>query len=275
MKYIQLKKIALIVIMALALFLTMGAKADDSGVITYAAPETPIDTGTTSYGAPDPLLSNPLITSGGLSRETAPVTTTSSAQSAQDDLISAVIWCFYAGVMLVGAASLLMGLYELRLIAEQNNRNKGKAIALILVGFLMFSGSSTVNTVLHTIRGDGTGMCFVSDSQLASKISSGSGCWDTATSEINGVLKDRVLKEDSDALTKFLENLKTIVYLFQGLGVIWFFIGLNGLRKFSDGSSREPYWRNIGTMIFAAFIIDLPHTATVIMEQLQKMGVNW
>ncbi|RMV80710.1 hypothetical protein ALP04_04129 [Pseudomonas amygdali pv. sesami] len=170
---------------------------------------------------------------------------------------------------------MLMGLYELRLIAEQNNRSKGKAIALILVGFLMFSGSSTVNTFLHTIRGDGTGMCFVSDNQLASKISSGSGCWDTATSEINGVLKDRILKEDSDAKTKFLENLKTIVYLFQGLGIIYFFIGLNGLKKIADGTKGDSHWKHLFVMIFAALIIDLPHTATTIAEQLQKMGVQW
>lgn len=262
MKYIQLKKIALIAIMAFVLFLSMSmdARADDSDVIITPQKDS---------------LSTPLVTTGGLSGETASGTTSSSAQSAQDDLISAVIWCFYAGVMLVGAATLLMGFYELRLIAEQNNRNKGKAIALVLVGFLMFAGSSTLNTTLHTIRGDGTGMCFVSDSQLASKISSGSGCWDTATSEINGVLKDRILQEDSDAKTKFLENLRVIIYLFQGLGIIYFFIGLNGLRKFSEGSNRDSYWKNIWIMIFAVLIVDLPHTATVIMEQLQKLGVNW
>lgn len=274
MKYIELKKIALIAMMAFMLSLSMGAKADDSGVITYAAPETSIDTGTTTYAAPD-ALSTPLVTSGGLSADAGTGSIGSTSQSAQDDLISSVIWCFYAGVMLVGAATLLMGFYELRLIAEQNNRAKGKAIVLILVGFLMFSGSSTVNTMMHTIRGDGTGMCFVSDSQLVSKLSNSSGCWDTATSEINGVLKDRILAQDSDAKTKFLENLKTIVYLFQGLGIIYFFIGLNGLKKIAEGTKGDSHWKHIWTMIFAALIIDLPHTATVFIDTLQKLGVKW
>lgn len=276
MKYIQLKKIALIAIMAFMLFLSIGAKADDSGVIVTPQPDTssPIDY-VTATGQPDPLLSNPLITTGGLSDDSGTGTTSSSAQSAQDDLISAVIWGFYAGVMLVGAATLLLGFYELRLIAEQNNRSKGKALALILVGFLMFSGSSTVNTMMHTIRGDGTGMCFVSDSQLVSKLSSSSGCWDTATSEVNGVLKDRILAQDSDAKTKFLENLKTIVYLFQGLGIIYFFIGLNGLKKIADGSKGDSHWKHIWTIIFSVLIIDLPHTATVFLDTLQKLGVNW
>lgn len=276
MKYIQLKKIALIAIMAFMLFLSIGAKADDSGVIVTPQPDTssPIDY-VTATGQPDPLLSNPLITTGGLSDDSGTGTTSSSAQSAQDDLISAVIWGFYAGVMLVGAATLLLGFYELRLIAEQNNRSKGKALALILVGFLMFSGSSTLNTMMHTIRGDGTGMCFVSDSQLVSKLSSSSGCWDTATSEVNGVLKDRILAQDSDAKTKFLENLKTIVYLFQGLGIIYFFIGLNGLKKLADGSKGDSHWKHIWTIIFSVLIIDLPHTATVFLDTLQKLGVNW
>ncbi|WP_024666791.1 hypothetical protein [Pseudomonas syringae] len=276
MKYIQLKKIALVAIMAFVFFLSMVTKADDSGVIITPQPDTssPIDY-VTATGVPDPLLSNPLQTSGGLSADSETGTTSSSAQSAQDDLISSVIWGFYAGVMLVGAIMLLTGFYELRLIAEQNNRSKGKAVALILVGFLMFSGASSVNTVIHTIRGDGTGMCFVSDSQLIKKLSSSSGCWDTATSEINGVLKEKVLAEDSDAKTKFLENLKTIVYLFQGLGIIYFFIGLNGLKRIADGTKGDSHWKHLFVIVFSALIIDLPHTATVFLEQLQKMGVNW
>jgi hypothetical protein len=276
MKHIQKNKIALIAIMAFMLFLSIGAKADDSGVIITPQPATssPIDY-VTAIGQPDTLTSNPLITSGGLSADAGTGSIGSTSQSAQDDLISAVIWCFYAGVMLVGAATLLMGFYELRLIAEQNNRSKGKAIALIFVGFLMFSGSSTVNTMMHTIRGDGTGMCFVSDSQLINKLSSSSGCWDTATSEINGVLKDRILAQDSDAKTKFLENLKTIVYLFQGLGIIYFFIGLNGLKKLADGTKGDSHWKHIWTIIFSVLIIDLPHTATVFIDTLQKLGVKW
>ncbi|KWT09188.1 hypothetical protein [Pseudomonas savastanoi] len=274
MKHTLTKKIALIAMMAFMLFLSIGAKADDSEVTTYAAPETSIDTGTTTYAAPDSF-STPLTTSGGLSADAGTGSIGTSAQSVQDDLISAVIWCFYAGVMLVGAATLLMGFYELRLIAEQNNRSKGRAIALIFVGFLMFSGSSTVNTMMHTIRGDGTGMCFVSDSQLISKLSSSSGCWDTATSEINGVLKDRILAQDSDAKTKFLENLKTIVFLFQCLGVIYFFLGLNGLKKIADGSKGDSHWKHLWTIVFSVLIIDLPHTATVFIDTLQKLGVKW
>lgn len=276
MKHIPIKKIAYIAMMAFILFLSIGAKADDLGVIVTPQSDTssPIDY-VTATGAPDPLLSNPLQTSGGLSADAGTGSIGTSAQRAQDDLISAVIWCFYAGVMLVGAATLLMGFYELRLIAEQNNRSKGKAIALVIVGFLMFSGSSTVNTMMHTIRGDGTGMCFVSDSQLISKLSSSSGCWDTATSEINGVLKDRILAQDSDAKTKFLENLKTIVFLFQALGVVYFFLGLNGLKKLGDGSKGDSLWKHIWTIIFSVLIIDLPHTATVFIDTLQKLGVKW
>lgn len=257
MTYIQIKRIAFIAIMACVLLFSIVVKADDSGVITF-----PVS---------DPA---PIEHSGGLEGADSTTPTTQSARDAQEALISSLIFAVHAGVVLIGLGTLLSGLYNLKLIADEPRKSKKGPLIFIFVGVFMLSASQTINTALHTIRGDSTEMCLLTESQLVDKFASNSGCWDTASSEISGALKDRLMDTDSDAKAKFLENLKTFLLLCQGIGYVYFFIGLNGIKKFADGNSRESWTKPLAVIVFSALIIDLPHTATVFITTLQKLGVS-
>lgn len=279
MKYIQIKTIALIAIMTFMLFLSMGARADNSGVITYAAPESSIDTGTTSYAAPDSL-SSPLVTSGGLSSSPSIDTgTTSDTQSYREKLVVRGIWILQKLCGLLGLLILVSGFLRLARWANaagtQQRPSTSSIYAWFICGTLMFSYNSTLGTLITTFSGEsGDGVCYVLESS-DTKIASDSNCWSDASSEATGVLSAQITKKfgNSDASKEFSDNIKLIVGILQVIGFGFYISSIYGFMKVADGRAQHGYWKPSVMMISSMLIVDLPHTWTMVVATLAKGGV--
>ncbi|OZY40602.1 hypothetical protein CJF43_17345 [Pseudomonas fragi] len=68
--------------------------------------------------------------------------------------------------------------------------------------------------------------------------------------------------------------MKVIVGLFQAIGFFFFISSIMSLKAVGHGSSRDGYAKPVIILIASALIIDLPHTASMIMETAKLAGVN-
>lgn len=180
------------------------------------------------------------------------------------------IFGFLVGLMLVISAGL-----EMKTASDSNGPNQKKGIIYIslLAGVLMMNSSATLSTYIATLLGSEGGHCFVLDKTQ----SAGTNCWTAESSGLTGQLKTRVEKlSNASVAATFMQNINIIVGILQVIGFIYFFVGTYGLVQVANGSSRDGgYGKPIVTMIAAALIVDIPHTAEMAINTLEKIGVNF
>ena len=99
----------------------------------------------------------------------------------------------------------------------------------------------------------------------------------TEISGLTGELKSRIEKLSSGGTAeKFLENIQIIIGIFQIIGLIYFSVGAYGLAQVANGSSKDSgYGKPIITMFASALIVDIPHTAQMAIDTLEKIGINF
>lgn len=166
--------------------------------------------------------------------------------------------------------------YKMKMKADAGNSGNfktGSIYVTLIAATLMLNYSNTLTTYIATLLGNGTGHCFILDESQ----SLAQNCWDASSSELTGDLRTRIENLSSSTVAEsFMKNLNVIVGIFQVIGLIYFFVGVYGLVQVSNGSARDHgYGKPIITMIAAALIVDLPHTAEMFITTLNSVGINF
>lgn len=197
------------------------------------------------------------------------------AESAREEIIVVIhklVWVFG---FLIGLILMISAGFKMKAASEANGPNSNKAVIYIslLAGIIMMNSSAALSTYIATLLGSSGGHCFVLDKDQ----SAGENCWSAESSGLTGQLKDRVTKlSNAGVADTFMKNINVIVGILQVIGFIYFFVGAYGLVQVSNGSSRDGgYGKPIVTMIASALIVDIPHTAEMAVETLEKVGVNF
>lgn len=196
-------------------------------------------------------------------------------EAAREALIVSVHKVVYIVGFLIGLILMISAGYKMKQAADSNGpqSNKGIIFVSLLVGVIMMNASGAMSTYLATLLGSGSGHCFILDKEQ----SVGENCWSADSSGLTGDLKSRIEKLSSGSTAqKFMENVNVIVGIFQVIGFIYFLVGAYGLVQVANGSSRDSgYGKPIITMIAAALIVDIPHTAEMAIQTLQDIGINF
>lgn len=239
----------------------------------------------TTYGASDPLSTSPLVTSGGLGTSSDIPTDTSTAGSAlskREQLVSTGIMIVQKSATLSGLIILVATFLRITRYANASGTQNRPSIASIYVfaisGIMLFSYNSTLGTFITTISGQsGDGVCYVVEAPNTNvKLNSLSNCWSDASSEISGALATSVNKisGNSDAMTEFSDNVKIGVGLLQMIGFMFFCFSVHSLVEVGKGSARHGYFKPSVMLIASSLIVDLPHTAEIILSTLKSVGVT-
>lgn len=194
------------------------------------------------------------------------------AMQARVEIISEHIDLIKVVVFLIGLITFIAGGYKLILIAEEGSK-MGKSVPLIyiLVGTILMSLTTSIGVFGNTLFKAGD-FCFV-----VAEGSINNGCMNTEVSGLTGELKSRVEKLSSGSTAEqFMQNIQIIIGIFQIIGLIYFAIGAYGLAQVANGSSKESgYGKPIITMFASALIVDIPHTAQMAIDTLEKIGINF
>lgn len=194
------------------------------------------------------------------------------ATQARVEMISEHIDLIKVVVFLIGLITFIAGGYKLTLLTEQGGKmSKGVPLVAIIAGTILMNLSTSVGVFGNTMFKAGD-FCFV-----VSEGAINNACMNTEVSGITGELKSRVEKLSSGSTAEqFLKNVQIIIGIFQIIGFIYFAIGAYGLYEVANGSSKENgYGKPIITMFAAALIVDLPHTAQMAIDTLEKIGINF
>ncbi|HFH2960060.1 TPA: hypothetical protein ACGJSO_005431 [Pseudomonas aeruginosa] len=173
----------------------------------------------------------------------------------------------FMGVLLFIIAGL-----KLKMRVDEKNPSKNFGVIMTFVAGTFFFNSYLAYELVSVwkIAGDER-ICFMADDAGVND-----QCYSDEMSEISGELAERVGKLSGDSVKDdFMNNFRAIIGLFQVIGVIYFMVGTWGLVQVSNGTKDEGYGKPIITMISSALIIDLPHTASMFLDTLQKVGVNF
>ncbi|HEJ5746035.1 TPA: hypothetical protein SL763_006048 [Pseudomonas aeruginosa] len=194
------------------------------------------------------------------------------ATQARVELISANIGLIKLVVFLIGFITFVSGGYKLILLTEQGGK-MGKSVPLvyILVGTILMSLTTSIGVFGNTLFKAGD-FCFV-----VAEGAIDNNCMNTEVSGLTGELKSRVEKLSSGSTAEqFMQNVQIIIGIFQIIGFIYFAIGAYGLAQVANGSSKENgYGKPIITMFASALIVDIPHTAQMAIDTLEKIGINF
>ncbi|OLS58999.1 hypothetical protein [Pseudomonas putida] len=194
------------------------------------------------------------------------------ATQARVELISANIGLIKLVVFLIGFITFVSGGYKLILLTEQGGK-MGKSVPLvyILVGTILMSLTTSISVFGNTLFKAGD-FCFV-----VAEGSIDNACMNTEVSGLTGELQSRVEKLSSGSTAKqFMQNIQIIIGIFQIIGFIYFAIGAYGLAQVANGSSKENgYGKPIITMFASALIVDIPHTAQMAIDTLERIGINF
>lgn len=194
------------------------------------------------------------------------------ATAARVELISGNIGLIKIVIFLIGSIVFISGAYKLTLIAEQGSK-VGKSVPLIyiIVGTILMNITLAIGAFGNTYFKAGDFCFVVSDGAI------NNACMNTEVSGLTGELKARIEKLSSGGTAeKFLENIQIIIGLFQIIGLIYFSIGAYGIAQVANGSSKDGgYGKPIITMFASALIVDIPHTAMMAIETLEKIGINF
>ena len=194
------------------------------------------------------------------------------ATAARVELISGNIGLIKIVIFLIGSIVFISGAYKLTLITEQGSK-VGKSVPLIyiIVGTILMNITLAIGAFGNTYFKAGDFCFVVSDGAI------NNACMNTEVSGLTGELKARIEKLSSGGTAeKFLENIQIIIGLFQIIGLIYFSIGAYGIAQVANGSSKDGgYGKPIITMFASALIVDIPHTAMMAIETLEKIGINF
>lgn len=191
-------------------------------------------------------------------------------------LVSSLYYVLTIFVMFLGLIMMYQAGLKLKRRAENPNDARSFPSAILVTffaGALAFNYSGSAGSMINSLLGSDKGYCFVlNDSIDNSRDLHADNCWDSANSEILGDIADKVDEMESGKGDVLKENAKTIVALFQFIGLIYFAKGVYGLKLTSEGQGKDGYGKPIVTMILAALVLDLPHTLEFIKETLQLIG---
>lgn len=193
------------------------------------------------------------------------------ASEARRELISVILE--YIGLISFPLGLLLMvvGAYKLKLLTEEGGK-VGLSIPLITI----LAGAFTINfkalLSVFTNTYFKVDFCQIIDKSAAISKS----CFSTEMSGLTGDLQQRVSRLSNESTAQiFIDNLYTIVGIFQIIGFIYFLIGIYGLKEVANGSAQNGYGKPITIMIASSLIVDLPHTITTAVDTLAKIGINF
>jgi hypothetical protein len=172
---------------------------------------------------------------------------------------------------LVGLILMISGGCKLTLVNEQGQKNaKTVPFMFILAGVLLMNLTSTLG-VFGSTYFSVENACFI-----MSEGSINDSCMSTEISGLTGELKTRIEKLSSGSTAQVLmDNIKIILAVFQSIGLIYFGMGIYGLTEVAKGSAQNGYGKPIVTMLAAALIFDLPHTALMAINTMEKIGINF
>lgn len=197
------------------------------------------------------------------------------ANEGREGLITALHKLVWIVGFLIGLILMISAGYKMKVSADAqpHQRNNGVILVTLLAGVIMMNASSALSTYIVTMLGSTSGHCFVLDSAQ----SVAANCWSAESSGVTGELKTRIEKLSSGSTAQaFMENINVIVGIFQVIGLIYFLVGAYGLVQVSNGSQRDSgYGKPIITMLAAALIVDIPHTAEMAISTLEKLGINF
>lgn len=208
------------------------------------------------------------------------VLSTSISSAASTDAIANqqfIITALYTLVTFIaiflGVCLIIAGIVKLKHRADNPNDVKSFPAAIIttvLVGSLMINYNSSISVAISSFYGSSADMCFVLDASAGAGDYVGSNCWDASNSEVLADIKDKVSSMDEE--NKINENAKTLVAMFQLVGLIYFLKGLYSLKLASEGNSKETHGKALVVIIASALIIDLPNTIELIRSTLEYLG---
>ncbi|MFI3044483.1 hypothetical protein [Pseudomonas coronafaciens] len=261
-----LKHLIYFVCLAFTLLIAVPTFADDSGVSSSQTDST----------------SSPATSSGVSSPSDGAGTGTSvDALTQRERLVSTGIWLVQKFATLSGLLIFLAFFVRLAKYADaQGTQNRPSVSSLYIFaisGIMLFSYSSTLGTLITTISGkEGDGVCYVVESADL-KLNSLNNCWSDASSEISGELSASVTKlsGNSDVMTEFRENTKVGIGLLQLIGFMFFCFSVHAFVEIGKGTARHGYTKPIVMMIAASLIVDLPHTAEMVLATLKSVGVTF
>lgn len=172
---------------------------------------------------------------------------------------------------MIGLAVTIAGGYKMIQVGNQGSKFGWGAPAMyVFVGVIMMNISPSLSVITNTyFKVDFCTM--IDESQSVS-----SSCFKDEISGLTGPLKERISRLSSDSTAeKFMENIEIIVGIFQVIGFIYFLVGAYGLTQVANGSAQHGYGKPIITMVASALIVDIPHTATMFIDTLHKIGINF
>lgn len=180
----------------------------------------------------------------------------------------ALIIFFAVGLILV-----ISGGCKLTLVGEQGQKNaKTVPVVYIIAGVLLMQLTSTLGLFGSTYF-DVDNSCFI----ITEGGSINDSCMNTEISGLTDEMRSRIEKLSSGGTAQeFTANVKIVLAIFQSIGLIYFGMGIYGLAQVANGSSKESgYGKPLITMFASALIYDLPHTAMMAIDTLEKIGINF
>jgi len=194
------------------------------------------------------------------------------AIAARVELISGNIVLIKLVIFLVGFVVFISGAYKLTLIAAEDKK-VGKSVPLVylIVGAVLMNITLAIGVFGNTYFKAGDFCFVVSDGAI------NNACMNTEVSGLTGELKGRIEKLSSGGTAEqFLQNFQIIIGIFQVIGLLYFAVGTYGIAQVANGSSKENgFGKPIITMFASALIVDIPHTAMMAINTLEKIGINF
>ncbi|MFL1559832.1 hypothetical protein ACI77J_01190 [Pseudomonas sp. O64] len=173
---------------------------------------------------------------------------------------------------LLGLIFLIVGGCKLTLVGEQGQKNaKTVPLVTIFAGVLLMNITTTLG-VFGSTYFDVDNACFI----ISEGGSINDSCMNTEISGLTDEMRSRIEKLSSGGTAQeFITNVRIILAIFQSVGLIYFGVGIIGLIQVSNGSAQNGYGKPLITMFASALIYDLPHTAMMAVDTLEKIGINF
>lgn len=193
------------------------------------------------------------------------------ATSNRVELIAAFNKLIIITGFLIGLAVTISGGYKMIQVGNQGSKFGWGAPAIyIITGVVMMNVSPSLSVITNTYFN--VDFCTMIDENQ----SVSSSCFKDEISGLTGPLKERITRLSSDSTAQvFIENIEVIIGIFQVIGFIYFLTGAYGLTQVANGSAQNGYAKPIITMVASALIVDIPHTATMFIDTLHKIGINF
>lgn len=175
-------------------------------------------------------------------------------------------------VFLIGFITLVSSIVKMRYVSDANQKSPVAAVIMgIFAATLMMNIDSSLSVLTKTFF-DVDAVCMqISEKRIDDN------CFRDEMSGLTGDIKSRIQKLSNDqTASTFLSTFQLIIGIFQVIGMIYFAVGAYGLKEVANGSSKETgYGKPIITMIAAALIVDIPHTAQMAIDTLHSVGLNF